>query len=220
MTGQHAQARETARVRRPVRPARRVRGRRRGDLRAGPDRVRPLQHGADRPLAVPAVPSAGWRGRGLRGAAGPPRSPGRVGPGAPPGRVGPGRCLEHLQLDACPAPPGRAGGVRADAGDRRRAVRVLPAGTPAAHAGGPGRPHAERSALAPPGRTDPGPAAAWPPTSSLSAEAPPGTSGSTQAARRLYQLRTALGRPATSQPSAALSPRAASGGPSAALIAR
>ena len=77
MTGQHSRTRETA-----ASAAQYVllggfasRGR---DLRAGPDRVRPLQHGPARAVAVPAVPRAGRRGRSLRGAAGPPRRAGRV----------------------------------------------------------------------------------------------------------------------------------------------
>ena len=200
MTGQHAHARETSRVRRPVCPAGRVRGRRRGDLRAGPDRIRPLQHGADRRLAVPAVLRAGRRGRRVRGAARAPRGAGRIGPGPSPGRLGPGGRLEHLQLDARPAPPGRRGGVRADAGGGGPAVRVLPAGTQAAHAGGPCRPHAERLALASPGRTHPGPAR-MAADEQVPAEAATRHVRADHAARRLYQLKTALG--AHDQPHAA-----------------
>ena len=204
-------------VRGPVRAARRVRVDCGGHLRAGPGGFRPLEHGSPRTLALPAVLRAGRRGRSLRGAAGAPGRAGRAGPGAPAGRVGPGRRQQLLQLDACAPPSGRARGVRADARDRRAAVRVLPAGNAAAHSE-PGRPHAERAAVAAPGRALSGSSSAWPPTSGYRRRKLPAGSGSmpqpggcTTSARC-----SAL---TSRQPALACSPRAVSGGPSAAPTA-
>src|ERR1035441_8089218 len=83
-------------VRSPVRAARRVRVDCGRDLRAGPGGFRPLEYGSPRPLALPAVLRAGWRGGRMRGAAGARGSAGRAGPGAPAGRVGPGRLQQLL----------------------------------------------------------------------------------------------------------------------------
>ena len=205
-------------VRGPVRAARRVRVDCGRDLRAGPGGFRPLEHGSPRPLALPAVFRAGWRSGSLRGAAGAPGSEGRAGPGAPAGRVGPGRLQQLLQLDACAPPASRAGGIRADAGHRRVAVRVLPAGNETAH-GEPGRPHAERTAVAPPGRTHPGP--------DLPGRRRAGVGGgSHQPDPDRLRRQAAVSAPrrcsalTSGQPAPARSPRAAPGGPSAAPTAR
>ena len=204
-------------VRGPVCAARRVRVDCGRHLRAGPGGFRPLEHGSPRTLALPAVLRAGWRGRSLRGAAGAPGSAGRAGPGAPAGRVGPGRLQQLLQLDACAPPSGRARGIRADAGHRRAAVRVLPAGNAAAH-GEPGRPHARARCGGCARPSASGSSSAWPPTSGCRRRKLPAGSGSTpQPGGCTTSARcSAL---TSRQPALACSPRAVSGGPSAAPTA-
>ena len=84
----------------------------------------------------------------------------------------------HLQLDARSPPSGCPGGVRADARGGGSAVRVLPAGTQAAHAGRPDRPQAECPGLASSDRTgsDPAPHGR---RRALRRTRPPGACGST-----------------------------------------